>query len=488
MNNTSKYFGAVVCFMIGSMLVGVAFYKAYSCSFTHDESFTYLNYPHTSFLDIISYKDWYTNNHILNSLAIKYSELLFGSTELALRLPNLTSLVIYLFILYKLCKHLKNEFLISIFCLLSMSPVLLDLFIMARGYGISIAFNFIAIYSMIQFIRQSKRTYLWSFHIASLLAILANFTALTLYATLLIVYMIYVAINTDPSKKIIFEVARRNRHHLAPLILNFIVLYEPIRRLISYGKLDFGGKGSFQNETLHSISASFIPEGLTNPTSILILKSMIVFTALGSAFYFLLCDRFTRLERIKKNLLEFSFTSILFVLSSIIIINHFVLNADYPIGRFAMFILPIVCLQLALFLYRILENSFQRGIPFLALTFVSFCFYGFFADLRWKVIGEWAYDQDTKEAFKIIVNDIEHSPTDGKVKIGADWHFEPTLNFYRETSKHGSIESIERDGFKSTDHYFFLFKSELEEVQKYEPITLMEFKASGTVLLKNSID
>ena len=81
---------------LGALLFSYVFTKANMASFTHDESFTYLNYPHQSFIDIISFNDWYTNNHILNSLFIKYSEQLFGNSELALRLPNLLLLLVYM--------------------------------------------------------------------------------------------------------------------------------------------------------------------------------------------------------------------------------------------------------------------------------------------------------------------------------------------------------------------------------------------------------
>ncbi len=71
-------------------------YKASLTSFTHDESYTYLHYVHQPVKDIITYKDPFTNNHILNTLLMKVSEKAFGNSEIVLRLPNILSLVIYL--------------------------------------------------------------------------------------------------------------------------------------------------------------------------------------------------------------------------------------------------------------------------------------------------------------------------------------------------------------------------------------------------------
>src|ERR1051326_42770 len=127
-------------FTAGVILFFYIAIKASISSFTHDESFTYLHYPHDTFMNIISYKNFYTNNHILNSLLMKYSELLFGSSEFALRLPNLLLFIVYMIYSYLLFRK-TNQFLsVAIFILLCANSSLIDLFGLARGYGLSFGF------------------------------------------------------------------------------------------------------------------------------------------------------------------------------------------------------------------------------------------------------------------------------------------------------------------------------------------------------------
>jgi hypothetical protein len=57
------YFGIIA--LIGLSILSLIAAKAYHTSFTHDESFSYLHYIPESFMDILAFKDSYTNNHIL---------------------------------------------------------------------------------------------------------------------------------------------------------------------------------------------------------------------------------------------------------------------------------------------------------------------------------------------------------------------------------------------------------------------------------------
>ena len=80
--------------LISVLLVAFVSIKASIASFTHDESYSYLRFVGQSFFEIISYDTPYTNNHILNTLLMKCFDLLFGTSELALRAPNIFFLIV----------------------------------------------------------------------------------------------------------------------------------------------------------------------------------------------------------------------------------------------------------------------------------------------------------------------------------------------------------------------------------------------------------
>ncbi|MBL4755183.1 MAG: hypothetical protein JKY52_16510, partial [Flavobacteriales bacterium] len=136
--------------VIGTVIFLYLLTKSSVSSFTHDESFTYLHFCHNSFMDIISYKNWYSNNHLLNSLFMKYSEQLFGSSEIALRLPNLLLLLVYMVYGHLLFRRTSQLLAVAVFVLLCTNILLIDLFGLARGYGMSCGFMLMSLYHFMQ--------------------------------------------------------------------------------------------------------------------------------------------------------------------------------------------------------------------------------------------------------------------------------------------------------------------------------------------------
>ena len=96
-----KRVNLIVFVLITIALVVFDIYKAAHASFTIDESDTYLHWVNSSFMDIISYANPGTNNHILNTLLMKLFQALFGTSELILRLPNILAHILYLIFSFK---------------------------------------------------------------------------------------------------------------------------------------------------------------------------------------------------------------------------------------------------------------------------------------------------------------------------------------------------------------------------------------------------
>ena len=69
---------------------------------------------------------------------------IFGNSEFILRLPNLISGIIYIYVGYKISAKFENNLLILLILLLN--PVVFDFLSLARGYGISATLNLVGIY------------------------------------------------------------------------------------------------------------------------------------------------------------------------------------------------------------------------------------------------------------------------------------------------------------------------------------------------------
>ena len=278
------YLQSALIFLIGTILFLYVIIKANYASFTHDESFTYLHYCHQSFMEIISFSDWYTNNHILNSLFMKYSEQVFGNSELALRLPNLLLLLVYMLYSYCLFKDKNILFTIMIFLLLCTNYILMDLFGMARGYGMSCGFMVMSLYHFIEYLKNYKKTNLFLFHLGALLASLSNFTLITFYLASLLVYNLIMYLHSRLTIDKKFRFIQTNSIHIFPLLIVTIILYEPLRRFITYANLDFGGKNGFFADTVtHLIRNTFHGVNIS-PSIMFVLNITLILILLISLF------------------------------------------------------------------------------------------------------------------------------------------------------------------------------------------------------------
>ncbi|MCZ8285828.1 MAG: hypothetical protein O9353_10280, partial [Bacteroidia bacterium] len=264
----------------GLALLTYVVLKAQHTSFTHDESFTYLDYVHQSFMDIISYKTPYTNNHILNTVLMKYAEELWGSSELVLRLPNILACVIYLLYGSRILHRMSPAIMLPAFVCLFCHMQLCDFFSLARGYGLSFAFMLMSIYHLLRYFDKPESKQLIFFHAGALLSILGNFSLINVYLSALVAYNLICWYKTKlHSSTPPFRFLRENRIHLWALLVFVAVLYEPIRRISKQGMLNFGGKEGFLENTFGSlISGAFYetPSGLLLYTVLKVFMLLVV--------------------------------------------------------------------------------------------------------------------------------------------------------------------------------------------------------------------
>lgn len=108
-------------------------------SITIDEADTYV-----AWVNCADPRHWWpaANNHVLNSMLMRLSLMVFGASELTLRLPALIGAVIYLAACYRLCALLTERVAlrIVIFLCLTVNPFILDHLVAARGYSLAMGF------------------------------------------------------------------------------------------------------------------------------------------------------------------------------------------------------------------------------------------------------------------------------------------------------------------------------------------------------------
>lgn len=462
--------------LIASPLLAFIIYKAVTASFTHDESYSYLHYCGNSFGDILSYKISYTNNHILNSLGMKYAEVIFGSSEWALRLPNILAFTIYAFFSFKLLKSFSYLLQLAFFSLFLYNVLLIDLFAMARGYGLSCAFMLMGLYHLIQILKQSTQKHVYLFHFGFLLAILSNFTLVTVYASSLICFIIVTYFISKNDIKTNYKTSFYK--HIIPFLIVVGVLYEPLRRALTYSSLNFGGSNGFFEDTVsHLINNSVHHVGM--PSLLFIFLKILVTGIVVIPLLIMIIKIYKKDWQFFNKNLQFALsTGVCFGVSIIIISLHLILKADYPIARFSIFLYPLLILQLAFVASYISSIKYPQLLKIKVVPLALFAMVSFSINTSTTQYGEWAYDSNTKQ----MMTDLKNNYSGNNSTLGVNWLFEPTANYYRKTLHYTWLDSITRDNIKSS-RYDFIYAFENDSLPEgYK--ALKKYPNTQSVLIK----
>ncbi len=307
--------------------------------FLYDESATFFHYIHKGSF-IPPYAHWDANNHILNSALGYFSYLSFGSSTFALRLPNLLTAILFFYYTYKIAKEISNKtirwtFIITLF----FAHNFIEFFALSRGYGMSMAFLFGAIYSVIQVVKNNRLSDYLSSVIFISLAILANLTLINTAIMLAIILSINVFISRPKTKQLEHEASNFFTLKAATIITLGVLL--PIAALIRL-LLEFKMKGLLYYGSLEGfweLSVNSFIKLLTQSENILIPTFILIyFISIIAILVYQLINA--------KQISSFWKAQYLFValflgnLVAILIMAYF-LNINYPEDRTGIYFFPL---------------------------------------------------------------------------------------------------------------------------------------------------
>jgi acetyltransferase-like isoleucine patch superfamily enzyme len=468
----------------GLGIVWYIIYKASHTSFTHDESYTYTHYVHQGFMDIISYKTPYTNNHILNTVLMKYCELLFGSSELSLRLPNILAFILYsIFTILLLYKYIP-KMMFPFYLLMVLNPHLLDFFALARGYGLSFAFLLMSLYYLSLYFTSKQNKHLILFNVGAFLAVMSNFSLLNYYVAALIVYNIasYVVLKLDNLENS-YHFYKQNKINILSVILSGMVLYEPIRRISKMSLLDFGGKNGFMEDTVGTAIYSFFYEMYVTPFWETIFKVFIVSVVALTLIIILKAIVQRNITLFKAHISLVLINLILLAIVAITIAQHLILGNDYYIHRFALFFYPIFILNFIFLLNYFFQLSKTTSVSISYLC-ASLALFNVYINHNTTFYKDWKIDSDVKSMMQNLV--LEHQKYPNKnIRLGINWLFEPGVNFYRYTWDLKWLNPAHRRGIGKYDDYFYILNTDKEYMDLSNKPVVYKNKQTGAVLLKN---
>ena len=461
--------------------------KAYNLSFTHDESYSYLHYVHQGFMDIISYKTPYTNNHILNTVLMKYCEVFFGNSEIALRLPNILAFILYSVFAILLLYKYSPKLILPFYLLLVLNPYLLDFFALARGYGLSIGFLLMSIYYLSICFSTKQNKHLILFNVGAFLAVMSNFSLLNYYFAALIIFNVihYIKIKCDSSEEQnSFHFYKTNKINLIAVLLSGIVLYEPLRRISKKSMLDFGGKIGFMQDTVGSAIDDLFYEMHVTEFYVILLKAFILLVVFCSLILIVINIIKKEDEFFTKNIPLVLVNLILFTIVLITLFQHILLGNDFYEHRFALFFYPLFILNF-IFLNSYFYNKHYK---WMSLTFnymlAILLLINLFHNHSVVYFKDWKYDQCTKLVMQQLIKEHDKLPN-RKIRLGINWLFEPSTNFYRYTLNLNWLNPTHRRGINANDDYLYLFKTDSEMPMFANRTVLFLDEKTECLLIKN---
>jgi len=464
-------------------------YKAAADSFTHDESYTYTRYVYKSFWDIITYNasDVIPNNHILNTLLMKIFEGVFGSSELALRLPNMLAYVAFLFCSLLWLRRFNSPWiLVTGFLALHANPFLLDFFALARGYGLSVSFLFISFYFFYNYILFEKKKHLTGAFLFAALAVWSSFILLNYYLALWLVFNILAALKVFKGPELWpHKIKRLLAANGIPLLVSAVLGTVIFQSLITISGDLFGPSNGFWSNTVRTLA--YFSTNTKMGMWVDYLCYFIALILILSVIFFLV-DFFKKSLRSAHS--PYIFCFLLMVTSAgMTILQHLVLQVPFLENRtglffIALFNINVVCLVYVLRGYRRLHlvGTLLSGV------YALFLVYNLGANGNLDSHVTWEYDSRTKDMLKALEADVHarNGVQQNQVSLGITWLFEPTINFYRQTHHLSWLKEVNRDGYKGAYDYYYI-ENDSAFIDSTRLTVVKKFDEIQTALARNDI-
>ena len=444
----------------GLALVGSTVYvaaRAASVGFTYDEAYTYFRFVGAPLSTLVSFGgNADANNHTLNSLLMTLTSRAFGNSELALRLPNVLAFVGYgaaVLALMRRLRHSTSKVLGSV--LLLLNPFLLEIFSLARGYGLALGFVVGSIAALAAAVDPGSGDVLARRRLAQAIALAAgavfsNLACLNYFLPFAAV-VVALGLRLWRREKAGGESPGRRRAALVRALANPAVwtgvvglfAHTAITRLRAIEGLYYGGQTGFWSDTV----VSLIRCGLyAEPYSAALTPVVAVLVGIVLARGAVLVLRRSTGEPPGTLPLLRALAFLLVMGSAASVVEHAIFGTPYLINRTAAWMLPCFLLVLVLEV----EIGLGSGARFLRLSSAAGGWVLIAAGLahgvssantRYAILQY--HDADTKEMLRDLQHVGSRSAGTGRgLILLASWELAPSLEYYRVTRPLKWLEAV----------------------------------------------
>lgn len=348
---------------------------------TVDSSSTFLLTQSAPYLEIIK-AVFVDNNHVLNSVMIKFFVSIFGVSEFVMRIPVLIGFIFYLagtFMTLKL--FLKKYYFTLGFAFMALHPYLIDYFSLARGYGLALGLMDMGIFFAFRMIKgKNAKKNTISMWLAFLFMALSSFANVAFFNGFIAVMLFFIFVNCLDLYKAYKDNNLKNIKKQVPqaaLIISSFVLFLAAFKILIVDKLRgqgfyYGGEsflrdtvGSLAYRTAYRKSNEFLfslsnIRFFENFGIIHLIAGLCILIGIAVAVFLVLII-FNKKKSLNKDYILFSLYLIV-SWTALIIIQHLVFGVKYFAARSSIYFIPLASIFMLLLFVNLKENAKKQKL------------------------------------------------------------------------------------------------------------------------------
>ncbi len=475
MNSKRLWLRNILPLSLGVVILSLLLIKAIRMQVTCDEAYTVQTLAPLPVWDLISYKDSYTNNHILNTLLIKALFSIFGMNHSLARVPNIAAFILYFFFCYWFAKRFITEDWVSLLFIVVMTcnPYLLDFFALARGYGLAIGCMMGSIYFLACYLYDKNKRSLVFCLLMSILSVYAQFALLHYYLGLNLLLVIY-HFGYYAQNRNVRQLLYGFSMQAAGLAVLVFLIYLPVTAIIRDNQIAYYGTRGFWQDTISSLLFhSIYAQGYFSDKTLDVFKNLTLVLFGVIILYFLghlIKKHFLIVQKAYPSVLAFS----LFVCTALSVILQFhLLGNQYVNDRTALFFYPLLAMMIPIVAVWSFEVRKNLGV-FVTLLFIVFSLNHVKRSYSFNFYREWWYDVHTYEILDFLKSEYDKSDKLQPIRFNMTWMFNPSFTYHREKGNMTWIAPLRYDKKPDTSNvydFYYCTRDEMPALEKqYEKI------------------